>query len=235
MSFLSHFTTVKMGLESLVYISYLLPSERVRPFVPGVLPLASDELGKIYVSFVAMKCRHVRLSNIPWPRFNYDQLNLRTYVSDPHSGAPAVYFLKSGVSIGIVPPITRLMGIPWEKISFNMDAGSSPVYRAWGDWLGQIDFEIGSLEGEALQEQLVRHLTGPMMGFMGGEGKLRRFRISHRSLEVRKAVLSYIRFPLPVEEGLLSEAELQQPDNVLMVPEAEFTVYLPPQRVLERG
>ncbi|MFC2018087.1 DUF2071 domain-containing protein [Chloroflexota bacterium] len=235
MSFLSRFTTVKMDLESLVYISYLVPSGRVRQFVPRVLPLASDEGGNAYVSFVAMRCRHVRLSGIPWPRFNYDQLNLRTYVSDPQTGAPAVYFLKSGVSIGIVPLITRLMGIPWEKISLNMDASSRPIYRAWGNWLGQVDFEIGSRVGEALQEQVVRHLTGPMMGFMGGQGKLRRFRINHRSLEVHKAVLSYIRFPLPVEEGLVSETELQKPDSVLMVPEAEFTVYLPPHRVSERG
>lgn len=234
MSFLSPFTTVKMGLESLVYISYLVPAGRVRHFVPRVLPLASDEGGNVYVSFVAMKCRNVRLSGIPWPRFNYDQLNLRTYVSEPQTGTPAVYFLKSGVSMGIVPLITRLMGIPWEKISFNMDARSRQVYRAWGSWLGQIDFEIGSRGGEALQEQVVRHLTGPMMGFMGGEGKLRRFRINHRSLEVQEAVLNYIRFPLPVEEGLISETQSQKPDSVLMVPEAEFTVYLPPRRVPER-
>jgi len=234
MSFLSRFITIKMDLESLVYISYLVPTDRIRQFVPEVLPIASDEGDKAYVSFVAMKCRRVRLTGLPWPRFNYDQLNLRTYVSDPQTGTPAVYFLSSGVSIGIVPLITRLLGIPWEKISLDMGSGLKPGYQGRGDWLGQIDFEVEPQANEALQEPLVRHLTGPMMGFIGDRSKLRRFRISHRSLEVKRAVLNYIRFQLPVDKGLIMEDELQNPDSVLMVPKAEFTVYMPPHRVPER-
>lgn len=235
MAFFSRLTTVKMDLENLTYISYLVPIGRIRRFVPRVLPITSNEAEKAYVSFVAMKCHRVRLSGIYWPCFNYNQLNLRTYVSDPQTGAPAVYFLHSGVSIRIVPLITRLLGISWEKISLNMDTNMSPIYRASGDWLGDVDFEIELRVDDALQESVVHHLTGPMIGFIGAEGKLRRFKIGHRSLEVLPAVLSYIRFPHPVDKGLITENELQRPDSVLMVPKTEFTVYLPPQRVSERG
>jgi len=170
-----------------------------------------------------------------WPYFNYDQLNLRTYVTDPKSSAPAVYFFHSGVSIGIVPRMTRLLGIPWEKISFNLDTSSTSAYRASGNWLGEVTFAIERHADDELEESVVRHLTGPLMGFMGGEGKVRGFRINHRLLEIRSAVLKSIRFPLPVEKGLVGEDELPKPDSVLMVPEAEFTVYLPPHRVVERG
>ena len=235
MAFLSRFTTVKMDLEDLIYISYLVPSDRLRKTVPLVLPIASDGEGQVYVSFVAMKCKRVRLSGLRWPRFNYDQLNLRTYVSDPQTGAPAVYFLQSGVSISTVPLITRLLGIPWEKISFDLNMIAGSLYQASGKWLGEIEFEIESRNNEAVQESIIHHLTGPMIGFIGDEGKLRRFKIGHRSLKVHPVVLNSIRFPLPVSRGLIMENELQRPDNVLMVPKTEFTVYLPPHRVRERG
>jgi len=226
--------TVRMDLENLIYISYLVPLERLRPLIPRVLPIASYEEGRAFVSFVAMKCRRVRLSGIRWPRFNYDQLNLRSYVTDPQTGSPAVYFYQSGVSIGIVPLITRLLGIPWEKISFNLNKRSGSVYNGSGNWLGELDFEIQSPVEEALQESVVHHLTGPMIGFIGTGGKLRKFNISHRSLGVQNAALNYIRFTLPVEKGLIEENELQEPGSVIMVPEAEFRVHMPPHRVPEK-
>jgi len=235
MAFISRLTTVKMDLENVIYISYLVPVERIRQHVPQILPLVSENEGRVYVTFVAMKCHRVRLSGMGWPRFNYDQLNLRTYVTDPKSGALAVYFFHSGVSIGIVPRMTGLLGIPWEKISFDLDTSSTSSYRASGNWLGEVAFEIERRADDELEESIVRHLTGPMMGFMGGKGKVRGFRINHRPLEVRSAVLKSIRFPLPVEKGLVRGDELQKPDSVLLVPEAEFTVYLPPHRVPEKG
>jgi len=235
MGFFSRLTTVKMDLESLIYISYLVPVERIRSFVPPVLPIASNDEEQAYVSFVAMKCRRVRLSGICWPSFNYDQLNLRTYVTDPHTGVPAVYFLNSGVSLVIIPIITRLITIPWEKVIFNLYPISDTTYRASGNWLGEINFEIKTQADHAPKKSVVQHLTGPMIGFIGTESKLRKFRINHRSLEVKPAVLTSISFSLPVEKGLLTKNELQGPASVLMVPKAEFIVYLPPHRVTERG
>jgi len=234
MTFFSRFTTVRMDLENLIYISYRVPVSRIRPLVPPILSIASDDENRAYVSFVAMRCRNVRLSACSWPRFNYDQMNLRTYVIDPQTSGAAVYFFQSGVSIGIVPVITRLMGIPWQKIAFNLDKRSPSTYRASGHWRGAVAFEIESRRNEPLQELVVRHLTGPMMGFMGSQGNLCSFNIRHRSLEVQAGTLHSIRFPFAIQEGLVTEIELKQPDSVLMVPEAEFEIYLPPHRVSER-
>lgn len=231
----SKLSAVRMDLANVLYISYLVPSARIGSLVPRILPLATNENDQVYISFVAMKCFHVRLSILPWPRFNYDQLNLRTYVTDPKTGNPAVYFFQSGVSLRIVPILTRIMGIPWEKVSFNLDSTSQPRYRASGYWLGNLSFEIDSAADEIVPESVVHHITGSMMGFMGSEGKMRSIRINHRALEVKSAVLRNIRFPLPVEKGLVTDDELQKPDSVLLVPNAEFTVYFPPRSVSKRG
>lgn len=225
-------TSIRMGLTNVLYISYLVPSIRIRPLVPSFLSLATNQADQVYLSFVAMKCNRVRLAALPWPRFDYDQLNLRTYVIDPNTGEPAVYFFRSGVSLGVIPLLTRILGIPWEKIAFKMDFTSRPRYRASGHWLGDINCEIDAPAGVLPAESVIEHLTGPMRGFIGSEGKVRSFRIDHRTLEIQPALLRSIEFPLPVKEGLIMESELRYPDTVLIVPRAEFTIYLPPQRFI---
>jgi len=232
MSGFADLLSVKMDLANVIYISYRLPVSRIRPLIPNVLPVASDHNNNAFVSFVAMSCRRVRLSAFPWPRFNYDQLNLRTYIRDPKTGDPAVYFFQSGVSLGIIPPITHLAGIPWEKISFQLHSDGVSGYQASGQWRDDIHFEIVAPDGELPEDSVVEHLTGPMMGFMGSNGKLRSFRISHRALEVRPARLKSIEFSMPINNGLITADKLRQPDSVLMVPHAQFTVYLPPRRII---
>ena len=216
--------SVKMDLANVIYISYRVPVSRIRPLIPDVLPVASDHDDKAFISFVAMSCRHVRLTTFPMLRFTYDQLNIRTYVTDPESGDPAVYFFRSGVSQPIIPLMTRLAGIPWEKISFKMVTESPSEFRGSGEWSGKLGFEIVSPEGELPDNTIIEQLTGPMMGFMGYEGKLRSFKIGHRALQVLPATLRKIDFPLPVKQELMTGNELGRPDSVMMVPEAEFTV-----------
>lgn len=235
MPLLSRMARIRMDLYNVIYISYQVPATMIRSKVPGVLPLQSSEKGTVYLSLVAMECRQVRLAGCPWPRFNYDQLNLRTYVTDPGTGEPAVYFLKSGVSMGLVPILTRIMGIPWEKISFKLEKRPSReekgVYHASGHWLGGVSFEISSPAGDIPDESKVRSITGPLTGFMGTAGRLRRFGISHRALRTLPATMNEIRFPLLADMGLVSEDSILRPDNVLLVPEAEFTVHLPPSKI----
>lgn len=224
--------SIRIDLENVIYISYRVPVPRIRHLIPDVLELNSDADNMTYLSLVAMKCRRVRLNVMPWPRFDYYQLNVRIYVKDPETGDPAVYFFRSGVSQCIIPLMTRLAGIPWEKISFKMVPESPCEFRASGEWSGKLGLEIVSPEGGLPENTLIEHLTGPLMGFMGSERSLRSFKISHRALQVLPAVLRKIDFPLPVKQEMIAANEIGRPDSVMMVPEAEFTVYLPPRRII---
>lgn len=230
MSRLAELISVKMDLRDVLYVSYLVPSTRIRPLVPSALPLASIGDG-VFVSLVAMQCKRVHLSALKWPSFNYDQLNLRTYVFDPQTGKPAVYFFKSGVSSRFIPMATRILGIPWQRISFALRIEGSDInnvdkYRASGHWYGDIDIEMQTSADINRDAATVEHITGPMAGFIGNGNRLKKIDIEHKALEIRALSLSRIKFRLPVEAGLLLESELGSPDSVLMVPVSKFTIHI---------
>jgi len=219
-----------MDLRDVLYISYRVPSTRIRPLVPSALPLASID-DRVFVSLVAMQCRQVHISSLKWLGFNYDQINLRTYVIDPETGKPAVYFFKSGVSSRFISMATRIIGIPWQRISFALRIESSGInnidkYRASGHWYGDIDIEMQT-SGDINQDMsTVEHITGPRAGFIGSGDSLKRIDIEHKALEIRALSLSRFKFSLPVEAGLLQESELESPNSVLMVPVSKFTIHI---------
>ena len=221
--------TIKMDLHNLLYLSYLIPADRLRPLVPSGLPLYSLE-NKVFISIVAMQCRRVHLSYLQWPSFGYDQLNLRTYVIDPGTGNPAVYFFQSGVSSRIIQAATRILGIPWTHISFNLlterSTDGTDFYRATGNWNGEIDILMKSSLIRNSQNAVIKHITGPLAGFIGRGKKLKRVVIEHKVLDVRFLSLLQIKFNLPVDAGLLAAPELNKPDSVLVVPQSRFSVFI---------
>jgi len=220
---------VKMDLQNVLYLSYLVPVARLRPLVPSELRLNAAGNG-VFLSIVAMQCRKVHLSFLGWPSFSYDQLNLRTYVIDPKTGDPAVYFFRSGVSSNLIPVATRLLGIPWERISFSLaaeqDGSGADFYKAAGDWNGEIEIQMKSAPAEDSDATVIDVITGPLAGFIGSGERLKRIAIKHQVLDVRRLSLLQIRFPLPVEAGLLAAPELEKPDSVLIVPESQFSVFI---------
>ncbi|MEQ8204448.1 MAG: hypothetical protein ABRQ31_11765, partial [Smithellaceae bacterium] len=76
------------------------------------------------------------------------------------------------------------------------------------------------------QDNIIRHITEPMAGFIGGGKKLKRIVIEHKVLDVRFLSLSQIKFNLPVDAGLLAAAELDKPDSILIVPQSRFSVFI---------
>ncbi|SEM44671.1 Uncharacterized conserved protein (COG2071) [Syntrophus gentianae] len=225
--------TIKMDLHNVLYVSYLVPVDRVRPVVPSELTLAASK-GRVFLSIVAMQCRNVHLSRLEWPGFNYDQLNLRTYVLDPKTGNPSVYFVKSGVSSTFIPFATRILGIPWERITFDLlkerSEEGEDFYKAIGNWNGDIEIWMKPSDMKGLDRTVIESITGPRVGFIGRGGSVKRIAIEHKVLDVRRLSLLRIRFPLPVEAGLLSASELENPDSVLIVPESQFSVYIQGRR-----
>ncbi len=229
MAGLPQLLTIKMDLHNLLYLSYLVPADRIRPLVPSGLTFDSSE-DKVFISIVAMQCRRVHLSYLQWPSFGYDQLNLRTYVIDPTTGNPAVYFFQSGVSSRIIPAVTRILGIFWTHISFNLlterSADGTDFYKATGNWNGEIEILMKSSLVKNTQDNIVKQITEPMTGFIGKGKKLKRIVIEHKVLDVRFLSLSQIKFNLPIDAGLLAAAELDKPDSVLIVPQSRFSVFI---------
>lgn len=234
--------TVAMDICDVLYLSYLVPEERLRSFVPFTLGFAARSEGRTILSLVLFHSRNVRASFMPFLRFSYDQANIRTYVIDPSTRSPAVFFLKSGITSRLVSVAAGALGIPWQPISMRLETnpGNSPVndYAATGRFEG--DFEIRLTKGPVsparmvwfrTPEEAVHFLTGPLIGFYNSSRGLVRFEVEHSPMEPSMGRLSIMECPVLVSSGLLMKEELRSPHSALIARHGLFKVSMPPARV----
>lgn len=239
---LQGFGTVSTLLKDLLYISYLVPSSRLRGLVPPVLPLRT--MGReIFVSLVIMRNTNVGPAWLPWPRQRYNQMNIRTYVDDPMTGKHGVFFFKSGITSSGALVVPRMLGLPWEKIDLRIRTGADSFggcrYRAEGDFHGRIMIEVGDLvqqqgiESCASIHDVAVHITTPDIGFVetNSRQKLLYFMVEHQFIEPERCQLIDLQFPLLERLGIMGREEMDKPHSVFLVPEAKFLVHLPPRRV----
>ena len=233
--------TVLMDIYDVLYLSYLVPDSRLRPFLPATMGLAARSSGRTIISLVLFLSRNVRASFLPFLRFSYEQANVRTYVIDPQTGAPAVFFLKSGITSRLVSTVTGLLGIPWHPISMRIDASGGGPFREYaasgsfeGDFLARLTQNTGpapAMEFFHDPEEAVRFLTGPTTGFYGLRDGLVRFEVEHSTIMPVTGILSAIEFPLLVRSGLLTGEELMAPHSALMARHGRFRVSMPPAKI----
>jgi hypothetical protein len=233
---------VEMDIYDVLYLSYLVPEERLRPAVPDRLPFAVTSAGKTVISIVIFHSRNVRASFFPLLHFTYDQANIRTYVLDPLTGKESVFFLKSGITSPFIASVTSLLRIPWHSISMNLDAryANESVNRyavegSWGDRFKILVNEnrepltpVGPFQ---TAQEAARFLTGPSVGFYGQAGGLIRFEVHHSEIRPLWGRISEIELPLLARPGLLTEDEMRLPFSTLVAAHARFTVFMPPSKV----
>jgi len=239
---LERFGTVSTLLKDLLYISYLVPSSRLRPLVPSSLPLRTVG-GDTFISLVVMRNTDVGPVWLPWPRQYYNQMNIRTYVDDPITGKRGVFFFKSGITSLSALAVPRMLGLPWEKIDLQIrreaDSFGAYRFRAYGNFHGRIVIEAGDLvqqsgmESSASIHDAAVHITTPDMGFVETtvRQKLLSFRVEHQFIEPVSCELLDLQVPLLERLGIIEREEMGKPHSVFLVPEAKFLVHLPPRRM----
>jgi hypothetical protein len=242
MNFFNRIMQVHMMLHNVFYVSYLIPASRVRPIVPRELRLATIEENKVFVSAVALQCKGVKASVLPFPSFNYNQINVRTYVIEPQTRKQAVYFLKSGVTSALISLLTRTIGIPWQHIDFNLqvsaDEPTQTVCEFAGYWDGEFVIKArgtqvapGHITPFEETKSAIDYLVRPLIGCFGREGQVRRFSIWHPEVTPFEGRLDRVNFPILTSLKLVDKKEITEPDSVLYVPRASFEIYLPPSKV----
>jgi hypothetical protein len=232
--------SVKLDIADVAYVTYMVPEERLRPAVPEKIPLAMTYEGKAFLSLVMFHNRNVRASFFPFIRFNYDQLNVRTYISDPVTGETAVLFLHSGITSGIMSSATKLLGIPWPVMSLTIRAAHEndrmTGYGAVGEWGGEVDIQLRETPEPDYtpfrdMKEAVEFLVTPTVGFYAAPGGVVRFEVQHTFLEPSAGSTASVKFPMLEEFGYLTNEELQHPHNVLVTPHGVFRVLLPPRLI----
>jgi hypothetical protein len=197
---------------------------------------------KTIISLVMFHSKNVRASFSPFFRFDYDQANIRTYVVDPITGKPAVFFLKSGITSPLIAAITRILRIPWQSISMRLDVqhgnNRSYQYAVEGNWEGDFNIRLNEnqdrlvdMEPFQTPEDATHFLTGPSVGFYKASGGVIRFEVRHSVMKPSMGKVSAIDFPVLVRSGLLTDEELWLPHIVLIAPQGVFSVLMPPTRI----
>ena len=239
MLLLNRLLRIEMILKDVLYLSYLVPANDVRPWVPEALNLATLDGDRAFFSVVMLRCCHVHATYFPLPRFNYEQINIRTYVKDPATGKQAVYFIRSAVTSPVVSALTRTMGLPWERAKLNLDishdrSNQAAVYSAAGDWQGELSLKAGEfsplpsgMSPFAGTREAIEFLILPLTGFFGRGARVKGFHIRHPEMTAQTARLGEFSFPLLTNLGLIDGTAIRNPHSVLYVPEAKFYIYLP--------
>jgi hypothetical protein len=236
---------VDMTLRNVLYISYAVSEGSLRAFVPDFMRLATLEKDVAFLSIVVLRSTKVRISSFPFAHFNYNQLNLRTYIIDPDTGKHGVYFLKSGVTSRFISLATRTVGIPWKHIDLELQVtpGDNSLrysYNAAGNW--QEYFHITAVEAPqplnklklfADVESAVEYIVRPLIGFFGESGHIGRFTIWHEDVMPQIWQLQQLNFPLLDELDIIKEVE--NPHSVFFLPQADFYIYMPPTFVKRKG
>jgi hypothetical protein len=175
-------------------------------------------------------------------KFGYNQCNIRTYVIDPITGQPAVYFISSGVTSRVISLATGTIGIPWEFIELTTDLGVSKGIRSSsisGAWEGQFFIEVQADTDISdvplfFQDRMaaVNFLIRPLIGFAGDEQRLMRFTIQHP--EVQPESWSLMELDCPLFKRLVPIDDFKNPHSVFYLPTADFSISLPPTRIKKK-
>lgn len=232
-----------MLLRNVLYISYCLPASTLRPLVPDYLPLRLVGQDQSFLSIVIINCQDVHSAVFPFPRFNYNQLNLRAYVINPESGQSAVYFLKSGVTSPVISTLTRRIGIPWEKIKLEIQSKPDTQnhfieYVSAGCWQNKFKIVAGlnltspeNISPFDNIEYAINYLVRPLEGFFINGEKIGQIRIQHPQITPQFGTLKLLDFPLLNQAIKIRDMVLEKPHSVLFVNESNFSIYMPPRYI----
>ena len=234
---------VKMELRNVFYVSYTTSAKRIKNLLPPNLQLSLIDNDTAFISLVILTCHGVHISAVPFIYFTYSQINIRTYVVDPLTGQQSVYFLKSAVSSPLISFITRSIGLLWEYVPISVGfvhAGNSEglLHSIGGDWSGNFSVEVEETSDQLEKfvpfkdlEQGINFLVRPLIGLYGTEGNVGRFKIWHPPIMPKCARLKSIKFPLLNKMEVIDTGCMVMPHSVLCVSNAQFTIFLPPEKI----
>ena len=240
MAFTRRLLSVEMLLRDMLYVSYLIPPARINRFLPPDLKPALVDGTNVFVSLVIFRGKTSGAATIPTPRIPFDQVNIRTYVIDPVTGKPSVYFVHCGISGGLITFLYRaLSGMPVQHTPFLIEPkktqdGFYSRYLVSGTWNGTFTIEaeemtpaLTSLPPFPNVQEAIDYLIDPLVGFYSDGSVLRRLEVYHAPLVPRLCKPSRIIFPYLSQLGIVPEEEVSQPHSVLLIPFTPFFIYLP--------
>ena len=230
--------TFRTRITRLLMVNYAVPVERLLPRLPAqVQPRTFPSLdGEVaFVSVVWMRQEGLRLAALPWPRFSFEELNLRAYVDC--GGEPGVYFLQIQADTALVP-VVNMLGMSCKRALIEIndedddysaaasgDGGDSQCLVKLGEPLSKPvpPFE----EAEAMR----CFFTHPLRGVMSAPDGAQYYQIDHSPFEPRVGELADAKCGQLAQWGLVPSDEQRRPHSVLYQAASEFRIFFPPGRL----
>lgn len=236
-----------MLLKDMLYVSYLIPASRLRNvLLPSLKPAVIDG-ENVFVSLVIFRGKTSGAATIPTPRIPFDQVNIRTYVIDPVTEKPSVYFVQCGISGALITFLYGVIsGMPVEHTPFSIETvngkeGNYSEYKVSGKWNGEFTVEaeeispaLTALSPFPNVQEAIDYLIDPLVGFYSDGKVLRRLEVYHGPLVPRVCKPEKVVFPYLSQLGMVPKEEIPLPHSILLVPFTPFLIYLP-ARVYNSG
>ena len=238
---------VETTLVHFAIITYMVEPAALRPHVPERFALDCisfpDGTPWALISVVPFVDQDFRFVRFPWAKWQFGQTNYRVYVTDLETGEHVVWFF--GTSLGSVLVNIPRYGwqLPWHyaRIHFNTQysnkLGRYTTYEMttsskWASAELALE-DFGSppqnLVGFPDLESGLVLLTHPLRGYYyRRDGTVGGYTIWHDRLQMTEGRATLARFPLLEQLGLVQTGDLSAVHSVLIQPQTEFTVYLPP-------
>ena len=246
------FLDVNTQLEHFAIISYKVRIEKIQHLIPDPFKLWTfKENGKEYALISAVPFKDKDFSFYRLTRllkFNFYQTNFRTYIVDKRDNSNSAWFFGTtlGSFTSIIPD--KIWKMPWKYGKYNFKYKSNGFeYSEYkmtfkskqGD--GIVDIKNSGSDMKILQgfnslEQQVLILTHPVIGYYDlNEKEFGTYEIWHPKIDLKEGIANELYFHIFEKLGFLSKQEMQNPHSVLITPEIEFDILLPPKKVKKVG
>jgi len=239
---------VNTQLEHFAIISYKVPIDKIQHLIPAPFQLwtfIEDETEYALISAVPFKDRDFSFYRISkMIKFDFFQTNFRAYIIDTRDGTHAAWFFGTtlGSLMSLIPK--KVWKMPWDygkytfssilvgekytnyAMRFKSNQGDGRVHLKSAGKAMQL------LEGFKNMEEQILILTHPVIGYYNlSETELGTYEIWHPKIELKEGIAIEMYFELFEKLGFLTKEEMNKPHSVLITPEIEFDILLPPKRI----
>lgn len=231
-------------LRHFAIISYLVDPGALRRLIPDRFLLDTVAVNgheSALLSVVPFEDVDFTSAVVPFPRFRFGQTNYRVYVIDSHTGEKVVWFLGTVLDSWSVAIPRYLWRLPWTRgvvrFDVQLDGARYEKYsmKTESGWAkAAVELESDPQKsvvppGFPDEETSLVYFTHPLAGYYHRtDGVLGSYRVWHGRLDVSWGRVHSARFELLDRLGLVSITDQSQPHSVLVQPEPEFTIYMPP-------
>ena len=244
---------IETTLHHFAIITYMIEVDKLsrhihQRFKPYSI-LLPDGNRKALLSVVPFLDYDFRLANFPWVSWDFAQTNYRAYVTDTETGENVVWFFGTSLDSWTVNIPRLVWKLPWHRAQIRFDVqydrkeGRYEHYRLQTDsqW-AKIELELSDtgnmpdhLLGFTDLESGLVLLTHPLKGyFYRRDGQLGNYSIWYDRLQPTVGYVERANFSLLESLGLVVSGDLSDIHSVLIQPEIDFTIYLPPTSVVSR-